>query len=149
MEIILLGKTENLGVLGNTVKVKSGYARNYLIPKGKAVLATPKNLAAFEARRAELEKQQADTLAYARTRAEKINGLVILISAKAGDEGRLFGSVGAKEIAAAATAAGVEIEREEIRLPAGLSLRRIGEQEVAVHLHPDVEATITVNVVPE
>nr|VFJ55344.1 MAG: LSU ribosomal protein L9P [Candidatus Kentron sp. FW]VFJ56302.1 MAG: LSU ribosomal protein L9P [Candidatus Kentron sp. FW] len=148
MEIILLGKAENLGDLGDTVKVKPGYARNHLIPKGKAVLATPENVAVFEARRAELEKEQADILARAQTRAEQINGFIVHIPAKAGDEGRLFGSIGAKEIAAAATGAGVEIEREEIRLPLG-PLRRTGEQEIAVHLHPDVEAIMTVDVVSE
>nr|VFK62125.1 MAG: large subunit ribosomal protein L9 [Candidatus Kentron sp. TUN] len=149
MEIILLGKIENLGVLGDTVKVKSGYARNYLIPKGKAVLATPKNIAAFEERRAELESEQADILMRAQARAGKINGLVISISAKTGDEGRLFGSVGAKEIATAAVSeAGIEIGKEEIRLPSG-PLRQTGEQEITVHLHSDVEATMTVNVVSE
>nr|VFJ92583.1 MAG: large subunit ribosomal protein L9 [Candidatus Kentron sp. LFY]VFJ98486.1 MAG: large subunit ribosomal protein L9 [Candidatus Kentron sp. LFY] len=149
MEIILLEKTENLGVLGDIVKVKSGYARNHLLPKGKAVLATPENVATFEARRAELEKQQNESLENARARAEKIDDLAISISARAGgDEGRLFGSVSAKEIAATAMEAGVEIEREEIRLPTG-PLRRTGEHEITVHLHPDVEAIIKVNVVPE
>nr|VFK37858.1 MAG: LSU ribosomal protein L9P [Candidatus Kentron sp. SD]VFK42515.1 MAG: LSU ribosomal protein L9P [Candidatus Kentron sp. SD]VFK78163.1 MAG: LSU ribosomal protein L9P [Candidatus Kentron sp. SD] len=148
MEIILLGKIENLGVLGDTVNVKSGYARNYLIPKGKAVLATPGNVATFEARRAELEKQQTDVLGRAQARAEKINGFVMVISAKAGDEGRLFGSVGAREIVAAASAAGVEIKKEEIRLSEG-PLRRTGEYEITAHLHPDVESVMTVNVVPE
>nr|VFK25891.1 MAG: LSU ribosomal protein L9P [Candidatus Kentron sp. MB]VFK27255.1 MAG: LSU ribosomal protein L9P [Candidatus Kentron sp. MB]VFK75113.1 MAG: LSU ribosomal protein L9P [Candidatus Kentron sp. MB] len=148
MEIILLGKTENLGDLGDIVKVKPGYARNYLIPKGKAVPATSKNRVAFEEKRIELEKQQTDILTHAQGRAEKINGFVLSIPAKAGDEGRLFGSVGAKEIAIAATATGIAIKKEEIRLSAG-PLRRIGEEEITVHLHADVNATMTVNVVME
>nr|VFK47546.1 MAG: large subunit ribosomal protein L9 [Candidatus Kentron sp. TC]VFK62922.1 MAG: large subunit ribosomal protein L9 [Candidatus Kentron sp. TC] len=148
MEIILLGKIENLGVLGDTVNVKPGYARNHLIPKGKAVIASSKNVAAFEARRTELEKQQTEALVRAQTRAEKINGFAISISAKSGDEGRLFGSIGVKEITAATLAAGIEIEKEEVRLPSG-PLRRIGEYEVTVHLHPDVEAIMKIDVVAE
>nr|VFK67666.1 MAG: large subunit ribosomal protein L9 [Candidatus Kentron sp. UNK]VFK72908.1 MAG: large subunit ribosomal protein L9 [Candidatus Kentron sp. UNK] len=148
MEIILLGKIENLGVLGDTVNVKPGYARNHLIPKGKAVTATPKNVAAFEARRAELEQQQTDILGRAQARAEKINGSVLSLSAKAGDEGRLFGSIGAREIVAAAGAADLEIQKDEIRLPSG-PLRRTGEYEITVHLLPDVDANIKVDVVSE
>jgi len=148
MEIILLEKTENLGLLGDTVKVKPGYARNYLIPQGKAVLATPKNIALFEAKRAELEKQQAETLTHAQARAEKINDFAVTITSKAGDEGRLFGSIGAKDIATETSKAGVEVAREEIRLPDG-PLRQTGEHNVIIHLHPDVEATMTVNIIPE
>lgn len=148
MEIILLEKAENLGKLGDVVKVKPGYARNYLVPKGKAVPATPANVAVFEAKRAELEKQQAEALADARARAEKIDGSSVTIPVKAGDEGRLFGSIGTRDIAEAAAASGIDIAREEIRLPMG-SIRQVGEQEITVHLHSDVEATITVNTIPE
>nr|VFK04563.1 MAG: large subunit ribosomal protein L9 [Candidatus Kentron sp. H]VFK05131.1 MAG: large subunit ribosomal protein L9 [Candidatus Kentron sp. H]VFK08609.1 MAG: large subunit ribosomal protein L9 [Candidatus Kentron sp. H] len=148
MEVILLEKTENLGQLGDIVKVKPGYARNYLVPKRKAVFATPDNVALFEARRAELEKQGAEALAQAQARAEKIDGFTVTIPVRAGDEGRLFGSIGTRDIAAAAAASGIDIVREEIRLSTGL-IRQVGEQEVTVHLHTGVEAVITVNTVPE
>ncbi|MBT8420083.1 MAG: 50S ribosomal protein L9 [Gammaproteobacteria bacterium] len=148
MEIILLEKTENLGKLGDIVKVKPGYARNFLMPKGKAILATPTNVAVFEAKRAELEKQQTESLASAQARAEKIEGCVVTIPVKVGDEGRLFGSIGTKDIAAAAELSGIEITKEEIRLPMG-AIRQAGEQAVVIHLHTDVEAVITVNAVPE
>ncbi|VFM95476.1 MAG: LSU ribosomal protein L9P [Candidatus Kentron sp. G] len=148
MEIILLEKTENLGKLGDTVKVKPGYARNYLMPKGMAILATPANVAIFKEKQAELEKQQAQALAQTQTRAEKINGCSITISVKAGDEGRLFGSIGARDIVAAAAKNDIDIAKEEVRLPTG-PIRQTGEQEVVVHLHSDVDAIITINVIPE
>nr|VFJ49438.1 MAG: large subunit ribosomal protein L9 [Candidatus Kentron sp. FM]VFJ49651.1 MAG: large subunit ribosomal protein L9 [Candidatus Kentron sp. FM]VFK11398.1 MAG: large subunit ribosomal protein L9 [Candidatus Kentron sp. FM] len=148
MEIILLEKTENLGKLGDLVKVKPGYARNYLMPKGMAILATPANVAIFKEKQAELEKQQAQALAQAQTRAEKINGCSIIISVKAGDEGRLFGSIGARDIVAAAAKNDIEITKEEVRLPMG-PIRQTGEQEIVVHLHSDVDAVITINVIPE
>ncbi len=149
MQVILLEKVENLGNLGDTVKVRSGYGRNYLIPSGKATAATPQNLAAFESRRAELERAAADTLTRARGRLEAVDQLAeVTITAKAGDEGKLFGSVGAVEIADAVTAAGVALERHEVRLPAG-SLRQLGEHMVHVHLHSDVNTEIKVIIVPE
>ena len=148
MDVILLEKTQNLGDLGETVRVKPGFARNYLIPQGKAVSATPENIARFEAQRAELEKQQAETLAEAQTRADALNGTVVSIPAKAGDEGRLFGSIGAQDIASALCEAGSEVARHEVRLPVG-PLRQTGDHEIGIHLHPDVEATVTVAVVPE
>lgn len=148
MEVILLEKMQNLGNLGDKVRVKPGFARNYLIPKGKAAQATPENLAAFERRRAELERAQADALARAQARAEALKAVRLRIARKAGDEGRLFGSVGTTDIAEAAEAAGIEIHKHEVRLPEG-PLRQIGEHEAAVHLHADVDASITVEVVPE
>lgn len=149
MEIILLEKVANLGALGDTVNVKSGFGRNFLIPKGKATEATPGNLARFEARRAELEKAAAQNLAAAQLRAEKIRGHgTISVGVKAGSEGRLFGSVNNADIAAAATAAGVEIARSEVRLPEG-AIRQLGDYEVEVHLHTDVNAALSVSVVAE
>jgi large subunit ribosomal protein L9 len=148
MEVILLEKVQNLGSLGEKVRVKPGYARNYLIPKGKAAQATPANLEAFERRRAELEKTQADALAAARARAEALEGLRLRIARKAGDEGRLFGSVGTGDIAEAAQAAGHAVEKHEVRLAEG-PLRQLGEYPVTVHLHADVDATITVEVAAE
>lgn len=143
MEVILLDKVENLGGIGDKVKVKAGYARNYLLPQGKAARATPENIAEFEARRAELEAKAAAVIAEARARAEKIEGLKLTITAKVGSEGKLFGSVGPVDISEAAEAAGVTIERSEIRLAEG-PLRTVGEHEVEVHLHTDVSVPITV-----
>ncbi len=148
MDVILLEKVQNLGMLGQRVSVRNGYARNYLIPNGKAVLATPANLAAFEARRQELEKVEAEHLAQAQARRDQLNGQVITITAKVGEEGKLFGSVGTSDIADAAAAAGIELERQEVRLPAG-PFRQAGEYEVEVHLHPDVDAAVTVRIVGE
>lgn len=148
MNIILLEKVQNLGKLGDKVSVKSGYARNFLLPKAKAVLATPQNVAVFEQRRAALEKAEAEVLAKAQARRDSVNGKTITIGAKAGDEGKLFGSVGTADIAEAAKSVGVELARQEIRLPGG-PFRQIGSYEVELHLHPDVDARITVNVVPE
>ena len=145
MEVILLDKVENLGGIGDKVKVKPGYARNYLLPQGKAARATPENIAEFEARRAELEAKAATVIADAKARAEKIEGLALTILAKAGSEGKLFGSVGPVDIAEAAEAAGVTIERSEIRLAEG-PLRAVGTHEVEVHLHSEVSVPITVTV---
>ena len=145
MEVILLDKVENLGGIGDKVNVKPGYARNYLLPQGKAARATPENIAEFEARRAELEAKAATVIADARARAEKIEGLTLTILAKAGSEGKLFGSVGPVDIAEAAEAAGVTIERSEIRLAEG-PLRAVGTHEVEVHLHSEVSVPITVTV---
>jgi large subunit ribosomal protein L9 len=145
MEVILLDKVENLGGIGDKVKVKPGYARNYLLPQGKAARATPENIAEFEARRAELEAKAAGVIADAKARAEKIEGLALTIRAKAGSEGKLFGSVGPVDIAEAAEAAGVTIERSEIRLAEG-PLRAVGTHEVEVHLHSEVSVPITVTV---
>ncbi|ALG66926.1 50S ribosomal protein L9 [Beggiatoa leptomitoformis] len=148
MEIILLEKVPNLGGLGTMVKVKAGYARNYLIPHGKAVLATKDNVANFEARRAELEKAQHDKLASAQDRAAQLQEMTVVISGKVGVEGKLFGSVSAGDIAQALTGAGIAVDRHEIRLQEG-PIRFVGEHEVAVHLHPDVNVLLTVQVVSE
>jgi large subunit ribosomal protein L9 len=148
MEVILLDKVENLGGIGDKVRVKPGYARNYLIPQGKATRATPENIAAFEARRAELEARAAVAIGEAQARAEKISGLKLVIRAKVGSEGRLFGSVGTVDIAEAAEAAGVSIERSELRLAEG-PLKSVGEHEVEVHLHSEVSVPIFVTVEAE
>ncbi len=148
MEIILLEKVENLGNLGDKVTVKPGYGRNYLIPGGKATMATEANIAEFEKRRAELEKTAAEALANAQARSESLSGLNITIAAKAGDEGKLFGSVGTVDIAEAVNAAGVAVEKREIRMPEG-PLRTTGEFEIGFHLHTDVNTSITVTVVAE
>ena len=141
MEIILLEKIENLGAMGDKVTVKPGFGRNYLVPKGKAKPATPENIAEFEARRAELEKIAAETLVAAEARRDQIDGKTIEITAKAGDEGKLFGSIGTADITDAVKAAGVDIERHEVRLPEG-AFRQVGEYDVQLHLHSDVNATI-------
>lgn len=149
MQVILLDKVAHLGSVGDQVTVKSGFARNFLIPQGKAVMATAANIAHFEARRAELEAKAADALNAAQARAAKIAEIAaVSVSATAGDDGRLFGSVSAKDIAEALTAAGVEVAKSEVRLGEG-PLRTIGEHEVKVHLHPEVNAKVTVNVVAE
>ncbi len=148
MDVILLQRIKNLGKLGDKVSVKAGYGRNYLIPQGKAVSATQANTAAFEARRAELEKEEADILASAQSRAEKLNEINIVITAKAGDEGKLFGSVGTRDIADALTASGIEVDRAEVRLPNG-ALRHTGEFHVAVQLHHDVTAEVLITIVSE
>lgn len=148
MNVILLEKVQNLGKLGDRISVKNGYARNYLLPKGKAVLATPQNVAIFEERRAALEKAEAEILAKAQARSETINGKSITISVKAGEEGKLFGSVGTSDIADAAKQAGMDVSRQEVRLPGG-AFRNTGSYEVEIHLHPDVDAQLTVNVVAE
>jgi large subunit ribosomal protein L9 len=146
MEVILLETVENLGNIGDKVNVKSGYGRNFLLPKGKATLATPENIAVFEARRAELESKQAAELSSAESRAGKLQGLELPITAKVGVEGKLFGSLGTIDIAEACTAAGVEIQRSEVRLPDG-PLKMVGPHEVEIHLHSELNVTITVNVI--
>jgi large subunit ribosomal protein L9 len=148
MDVILLEKVRNLGNLGDQVKVRAGFGRNYLIPQGKAVIANEKNKAAFEARRAELEKHQADDLAKAQARAEKMSGATVQILSKAGEEGKLFGSIGTADIAEAMTAAGFPLERAEIHLPTG-PLKHIGDFEVPVSLHTEVNFNIHVSVVAE
>lgn len=148
MEVILLEKVHKLGELGDQVKVKPGFGRNYLIPSGKAVSATADNVAKFDARRAELEKQQQEAMTAAAARAEKLNDVSVSVARKAGAEGKLFGSVGTIDIAEAVTATGVELAKHEIRLPEG-PIRSTGEFELVVQLHADVAATIKVNVVPE
>ncbi len=148
MEVILLEKVDNLGSLGDKVNVKGGYGRNYLIPTGKATLATPANVARFEERRAELERLSGDALISAKARRNVLEGLQVTIAAKAGDEGRLFGSVGTTDIVHALAEAGHAVERHEVRLPEG-AFRVIGEYEVNLHLHADVDATIRVIVAPE
>ncbi|WP_417659509.1 50S ribosomal protein L9 [Pseudidiomarina sp.] len=147
MEIILLDKIANLGSLGDQVSVKSGYARNFLFPQGKAVPATEANIKVFEGRRAELEAKLAEELAAAQARAEKINALEpIVISSKAGDEGKLFGSIGTRDIADAVTAAGAEVAKSEVLMPNG-TLREVGEYDIELHLHSDVFATVKLQVV--
>ena len=148
MEIILLVKVDNVGGIGDRVKVKSGYARNYLIPKGKATLATPDNIAKFEARRAELEAKAAGELAAAKARAAKLEGQVVRIRVQSGAEGKLFGSVGTVDIAEALEKLGVEVERSEVRMHEG-PLRVVGEHEVELHLHSDVNVALKVIVESE
>ena len=148
MDVILLEKVENLGKLGEKVSVKPGFGRNFLIPTGKAVAATRENLAEFEARRAELEKEAAEELAAAEARKVKLDALSVTITRKAGDEGRLFGSVGTADITEAVVAAGVELEKKEVRLPSG-PFHMTGEFDVELHLHSDVDATIKVIIAPE
>ena len=146
MEVILLEKIANLGNLGDKVAVKAGYARNFLLPFGKATPATAANVEAFEARRAELEKAAAERKGEAEARAAKLAELTVTLTANAGEEGKLFGSIGTRDIADAVTAAGVELEKSEVRLPEG-PLRTVGEFDVDVHLHTDVEATVKLVVV--
>ncbi|MEQ8659868.1 MAG: 50S ribosomal protein L9 [Gammaproteobacteria bacterium] len=148
MEVILLEKIHRLGALGDRVDVRPGYGRNYLIPQRKAVPATPDNVARFEEQRADLERAQADALGGAQMRAEALKEMRVSIAAKAGSEGKLFGSVGTSDIAEALSAAGVTVEKREVRLPHG-SLREIGEYQVEIHLHADVDAEVTVEVVAE
>jgi large subunit ribosomal protein L9 len=148
MEVILLEKVYNLGDLGDKVKVKPGYGRNFLIPSGKAVSATKENVALFEERKAELEKQQQEALATANSRAEKLKDATVTIARKAGSEGKLFGSVTPIDIAEAVTAAGTELEKHEIRMPEG-PVRMVGEYEFDIQLHADVMTTIKISVVPD
>jgi large subunit ribosomal protein L9 len=143
MEIILLQKVDNVGGIGDLVRVKSGYARNYLIPQGKATLATPENKAKFESRRAELEANAAAELAAAQARAKNLEGLVLKIEMQAGAEGKLFGSVGTVDIAEEIGKRGIEVERSEIRLHDG-PLRTVGDHQVQLHLHTDVNVEIKV-----
>ncbi|MCB1837894.1 MAG: 50S ribosomal protein L9 [Alcanivoracaceae bacterium] len=149
MQVILLEKITNLGNLGSVVDVRAGYGRNFLIPQGKALPATKENLATVEARRAELEAQAAEQLSAAQARGEKLANAEITLAAKAGDEGKLFGSVGTRDIAEAITAqTGVEVEKAEVKLPNG-ALRTTGEFEIDVQLHAEVMVTIKLAVVPE
>ncbi len=148
MNVILLDNVENLGKIGDLVKVKPGYGRNYLLPQGKAALATDANIKQIEVRRAELEKAAAVDLVAAKTRAESISGMELVIQANAGSEDKLFGSVGPIDIADAFEKVQVEVQRSEIRMPDG-PIHQLGEFPVSVHLHPEVNADITVRVVPE
>lgn len=148
MEVILLEKVDNLGNLGDKVQVRSGYARNFLIPQGKAKFATAENIAAFETRRVELEKAAAEALAAAQARAERLAGISVTITAKSGGEGKLFGSIGMADVADAVVAAGAELEKREVRMPEG-PIRQAGEYDIEVHLHTDVNATVKVIVVAE
>jgi large subunit ribosomal protein L9 len=148
MELILLQKVANLGNIGDRVKVKSGYGRNFLLPQGKATVATPDNIAKFEARRAELEKAAQDELKGAQARAAKLENFKLSLSAKAGGEGKLFGSIGTSDISEALNKAGHKVERAEVRLPQG-PIRQAGEHTVQLHLHTDVTIDLPVVIVPE
>jgi large subunit ribosomal protein L9 len=148
MEIILLDKVGRLGNIGDKVTVKSGYGRNFLLPQGKAIAATAKNIADFEVRRAELEAAAAGKIGEANARAETLAELTVTIAANAGDEGRLFGSVGTRDIADAITAAGVAVAKSEVRLPQGV-LREIGQYDIDVQLHPEVVQVVKLVVVGE
>jgi large subunit ribosomal protein L9 len=148
MQVILLEKVTNLGTLGDIVKVKDGYGRNFLIPQGKAKRATEANKAEFAAKRADLEKKQAEILAAAQTRAEKLAGFMLQVSQKAGVDGRLFGSVTNHDIAEALTAQGFEVTKAEVRMPNG-PLKTIGDHQVSVAPHADVVVDITVSVLGE
>ena len=148
MQVILLEKVVNLGNLGDVVRVKDGFARNFLIPGGHAKRATPANVAEFEARRAELEKEQAEKFVAAQARAEKLEGLMVQITQKAGVDGRLFGSVGNADIAEALKAQGHDVAKSEVRLPEG-PFKTIGDYPVVLSLHTDITANITVSVLGE
>ena len=148
MEVILLESVQKLGELGDKVNVKSGYGRNFLIPQKKAVPATVENLQQFEERRAELEAAAGDKLSIAKNRAEKVDELSITITTKAGEEGKLFGSITVRDIAEASEAVGVKLEKSEVRLPEG-PIRELGEFEINIHLHPEVDAVLKLAVVAE
>ena len=148
MQVILLEAVENLGNIGDTVRVKPGYARNFLLPQGKAVPATEENLAEIEAHRVEFERQEAEALEHVKARAEKLEGMQITVTRKAGEEGKLFGSVGTADIAESLAEAGAEVERQEVRLPAD-TIRHVGEYPIVIHLHAEVEASVTLSVVAE
>jgi large subunit ribosomal protein L9 len=148
MEVILLESIDRLGSLGDQVKVKAGFARNFLLPKGKAKVATPENIAEIEVRRAELEKQHAETLAAAKARAEKLATLQVTITAKSGTEGKLFGSVTNANIAEAIVEQGIEAVKSEVRMPEG-PIRMAGEYDIDLHLHAEVNTTIKVIVIGE
>ncbi len=146
MNVILLDNVENLGNVGDLVKVKAGYGRNFLLPQGKAALATPENMKAIEARRTELEQHAQEELANAKKRADIINGMELVIAANAGSEEKLFGSVGPVDITEAFAAVQVEIQRSEVRMPDG-PIHELGDFQIGVHLHPEVNAEVTVKVV--
>jgi large subunit ribosomal protein L9 len=148
MEVILLETVDNLGKIGDLVKVRSGYGRNYLLPKGKATLATPENIAIIEERRAELEGKEAGELSGAEARGEEIRKLSLQIAVKAGSEGKLYGSVGTIDIAEACTRAGVLVERSEVRLPDG-PIRTLGEHEIEIHLHSDINVVVRIEVISD
>ena len=146
MNVILLENVENLGAIGDLVKVKAGFGRNFLLPQGKAALATPENVKAIDARRAELEKNAAEDLASAKKRADVLNGMELVISANAGSEDKLFGSVGPIDITEAFSAVQVDVQRSEVRMPDG-PIHELGEFTIGVHLHPEVNAEVTIKVV--
>jgi large subunit ribosomal protein L9 len=148
MEVILLEKVANVGNIGDKVKVRSGFGRNFLLPKGKATLATPANIAKFEARRHELERAARENLTGAEERRDSMKDFKLTITAKAGTEGKLFGSIGTTDIAEAATRAGYKVARSEVRLPNG-SIRMVGEHVVTLHLHADVDVQLPVTIVAE
>jgi len=148
MDVILLTKVANLGNIGDRVKVRSGYGRNFLLPAGKATLATPANVAKFEARRAELEKIAGDQLAEAESRSTALKDFTLRIAAKAGSEGKLFGSIGTADIAEACSAQGHKVARSEVRLPNG-PIRMVGDHQVVLHLHTDIDIPLPVTVVAE
>ena len=148
MDVILLTKVANLGNIGDRVKVKSGYGRNFLLPKGKATLATPENVKKFEARRAELEKIAREQFQDAESRAAAFKDFKLQITAKAGTEGKLFGSIGTADIAEACTAQGHKLARSEVRLPTG-PLRTVGDHMVALHLHTDIDVQLPVTITAE
>jgi len=145
MEVILLQKVHNLGDLGDLVTVKAGFARNYLVPQGFATRATKVNIESFEKRKAELKKQAVEQLTTAEVKKAQLLKLDVSLARRAGDEGKLFGSVGANDIAIAITEAGVNVQRKDIRLPDG-PLRSLGEHTVVIHLHSDVNANVILNV---
>ncbi len=148
MDVILLDRIDKLGNLGDKVKVKPGYARNYLIPQGKATSATKEHVADFEARRAEIERVAAESKAQAETRSAALAVLTVTLTSRAGEEGKLFGSIGTADIAEAVTAAGVALEKHEVRLPNG-PLRQTGMHEVSVHLHTDVNTVVKIVIAAE
>jgi large subunit ribosomal protein L9 len=148
MDVILLEKVKNLGDLGDTVKVKPGYGRNFLLPQGKALAATPANLKVFEERKAELLKKATDSLNAARARAEKMAGKTLVVKALTAEEGKLYGSVGPSDVVRAAKDAGIEIRRAEVDMPGG-PIRQIGTYPVTLRLHTEVEASITISVEEE
>lgn len=148
MEVILLEKTRNLGALGEKVNVKSGYGRNFLIPQGKAVPATAANLEVFEQRRAELEAAAAESLKLAEERKAKIAVLSVVMASKSGDEGKLFGSIGTRDIADAISKAGEAVEKKEVLMPEG-SIRQTGEYDITLQLHSEVQFTLAIVVVTE
>ncbi|MCS2609494.1 50S ribosomal protein L9 [Halomonas dongshanensis] len=148
MEVILLDKIGKLGGLGDKVTVKPGYGRNYLVPYGFAVPATKDNIEAFEAQRAELEAQAAERKAEAEARAEQLNDIELSLVSKAGDEGKLFGSIGPRDLADAISSAGIDVAKSEVRMPNG-PIRQTGEYDIELHLHAEVDATVRVVVVAE
>ena len=148
MEVILLQKIANLGDIGDRVKVKPGFGRNYLLPAGKATLATPENIARFDTRRAELEAKAATDLETAKSRAAALEGFTLSLTAKAGSEGKLFGSIGTADIAEACLRAGQSVERSEVRLPGG-PIRTVGEHVITLHLHSDIDVPVPLTVIAE